>query len=424
MEQYVGNTFWASDHSRTVPQDFSEMKNAGITVIRLPVVHQGLSGTDPQGMNFLKNYSGIINDPTYPMTNSRQALESMLKAAAAAGVYVMLDIHSCSNYVDWRKGRFDARPPYVDANRILYDYTREDSSCASTNNPASVTRIQAYNSSIWIQDLQVLAGMNKQLGLDVVLGIDLFNEPWDYSWSEWKSFVEQGYAAINAVDPNLLVFVQGVSASHGNQLGPGSTPVAEPHGVVNPNWGENLYSAGGSPPNIPKSQLVFMPHAYGPSVSVQPQFLDPTQTQCAGLQEQAAAQAKCNIVINPTLLKQGWEEHFGYLKDQGYAVMVGEWGGNLDWPGGKASQRDKQLWGFLPVQSPGVDEQWQNAFTDYLVSRGIESCYWSINPESGDTYGWYTTSYDPVSNTGGWGTWGAFDTRRTALLNKVWSGIQ
>ncbi len=59
-----------------------------------------------------------------------------------------------------------------------------------------------------------------------------------------------------------------------------------------------------------------------------------------------------------------------------------------------------------------------------MVSKGIESCYWSINPESGDTLGWYTTPFDPVSNTGGCGEWGPFDGRRSALLNKVWNGVR
>ena len=45
----------------------------------------------------------------------------------------------------WRKGRLDARPPYVDRDRDNYDFTREDSSCAASGNPAGVTRIQAYN---------------------------------------------------------------------------------------------------------------------------------------------------------------------------------------------------------------------------------------------------------------------------------------
>jgi len=67
-----------------------------------------------------------------------------------------------------------------------------------------------------------------------------------------------------------------------------------------------------------------------------------------------------------------------------------------------------------------TDATWQNAFVDYMVSKGIEGCYWSINPESGDTAGWYGHAYDPVSNTSGWGEWRAFDQRKTNLLNRLW----
>ena len=47
--------------------------------------------------------------------------------------------------------------------------------------------------------------------------------------------------------------------------------------------------------------------------------------------------------------------------------------------------------------------QWQNAFVDYMVSKGIEGCYWSINPESGDTAGWYGHAYDPITQHVGLG---------------------
>jgi aryl-phospho-beta-D-glucosidase BglC (GH1 family) len=108
------------------------------------------------------------------------------------------------------------------------------------------------------------------------------------------------------------------------------------------------------------------------------------------------------------------------LKQLGYAIVVGEWGGNLDWPKGKASTRDQQMWGYLKTQSPGVDQQWQSAFASYMASKKIESCYWSINPESGDTGGLYDTPYDPVSNTGGWGEWGSFNSTRMGLLKTAW----
>jgi aryl-phospho-beta-D-glucosidase BglC (GH1 family) len=187
--------------------------------------------------------------------------------------------------------------------------------------------------------------------------------------------------------------------------------------ATNPNWGENLFEAGANPPAIPKDRLVFSPHTYGPSVAVQRQFMDPAQPQCAGLEGDAAGNARCNIVINPTLLRTGWDEHFGYLKAMGYAVVVGEFGGNLDWPRGATSLRDQARWAHITTN---VDAQWQNAFVSYAVQKGIEGCYWSINPESGDTGGWYGHAYDPISNTAGWGEWRPFDARKTTLLNTLW----
>ena len=81
----------------------------GINMIRLPLVPQTLNANDPQGTG-----SVLKNHPSVRIANSRLALETMIKAADAANIEVLLDIHSCSNYVGWRKGRLDARPPYVD----------------------------------------------------------------------------------------------------------------------------------------------------------------------------------------------------------------------------------------------------------------------------------------------------------------------
>ena len=417
MEQYIGNTFWANGGAgtgRTIQQTMQEISGMGINMIRLPLAPQALSTSDPQGTG-----SVLKNHPSVRIANSRLALETMITAAAANNIQVLLDIHSCSNYVGWRKGRLDARPPYVDRDRDNYDFKREDSSCATTNNPAGVTRIQAYDQTKWLADLRTLAGLGTQLGVDNIIGIDIFNEPWDYTWADWKTLSEAAYTAINQVNPNTLIFVEGISASANNQDGTPATITQVPHGnaLTNPNWGENLFEAGTNPIGIPKDRVVFSPHTYGPSVFVQRAFMDPAQSACTGLEGDAAGNAKCNVVINPTLLRSGWEEHFGYLKDQGYAIVVGEFGGNLDWPKGKASLRDQTRFSYLPV---GSDLAWQNAFVDYAVSRGIEGCYWSINPESGDTGGWYDTTFDPVSNTSGWGQWLNFDQRKTNLLNRLW----
>ena len=417
MEQFIGNTFWANGGSgtgRTIQQTMTELTAQGVNMIRLPVVPQTLNANDPQGKDpVLKNH------PSVRIANSRLALETMIKTAAQNNIQVLLDMHSCSNYVGWRKGRLDARPPWVDATRDNYDFKREDTSCSATNNPPGVTRITAYNETMWLNDLKTLAGLGQQLGVDNIIGIDIFNEPWDYTWAEWKTLGEHAFQAINSVNTNTLMFMEGVSGTAGNQDGTPTTITQVPFGsqATNPNWGENLFEAGANPPAVPKDRLVFSPHSYGPSVFVQRQFMDPAQSACAGLEGDAAGNAHCNVVINPTLLRNGWEEHFGYLKQQGFAVVVGEFGGNLDWPAGPASIRDRTRFGYLPT---GSDAQWQNAFVDYLVSKGIEACYWAINPESGDTAGWYGHAYDPVTNTAGWGEWRPFDTRKTTLLTRLW----
>jgi aryl-phospho-beta-D-glucosidase BglC (GH1 family) len=417
MEMYMGNVFWA-ESGRTYDQDISEFKTMGINVVRLPVVPQGLNDNDAQGKDpYLKNASSVRIQGAFT------ALKTVITKLNTAGVYVLLDLHSCSNYVGWRKGRFDARPPYVDKDRDNYDFKREDCSCAASNNPSTVTRIQAYDATKWIADLKTLAGLTSSLGVDNIMGIDIYNEPWDYSWAEWKSYIDQAYTAINSVNTNILIFAQGIGTSSGNQDGTPTTITQTPHGATetNPNWGENLYEAGANPPTMPKERLVYCPHTYGPSVFVQRMFMDPAQTACVGLEGDAAGNAQCNIIINATLLEQGWEEHFGYLKAMGYAVCIGEFGGNPDWPKGKSSLRDQARYSYLTDTT--TDWQWQNAFVNYLVKKNIlDSIYWSINPESGDTGGIYGTPYDPVSNTGGWGTWTSPESRKVTLLQKLWNG--
>jgi endoglucanase len=416
LEQYMGNVFW-NPTTRTYVQDVNEFKAMGINVVRIPVSPQTLTGTDPQGMApFLKNNASVV------IPNSLLALQTVIKDLDAAGIYVLLDIHSCSNYVDWRKGRLDARPPYVDAARDNYDFKREDSSCSATNNPASVTRIQAYDETKWLADLRTLAGMESSLGVSNIIGIDIYNEPWDYTWSDWSTLAGHAYTAINAVNQNLLIFVEGVSDTANNQDGTPTTITQEPYGLLpKPNWGGNLASAGANPPAIPKNRLVFSPHVYGVSVFVGSQFVDQTQAGCAGLSGDAAGDAKCKLIMPSTaLLAQGWDSQFGYLKAQGYAVVIGEFGGNMSWPAGKDSLRDQNRYSYVTDHT--IDAQWQNAFVNYLVSKNMaDTIYWSINPESGDTGGLYTTPYDPVSNTGAWGTWGALDQTKLTMLAKLWN---
>jgi aryl-phospho-beta-D-glucosidase BglC (GH1 family) len=415
MELYAGNMWWANT-GRTIQQTMTEIKAQGINLIRLPIAPQTLDATNPQGIGDIRAGGVLKNHPSVRQTNARQAMEDFIKLADQNNIEVLIDIHSCSNYVGWRAGRLDARPPYVDATRENYEFTREGYSCAPVGTPGVTTH--AYNESIWLDNLKDIAGLSAKLGVDNIIGIDIFNEPWDYTWADWKRLSESAYTAINSVNPDMLIFVEGISASADNQDGSPDTITEVPHGSedYNPNWGENLFEAGTNPLNIPKSRLVYSPHTYGPSVFVQKHFMDPAQPECEGLEGDAAGEADCNIVINETKLRAGWDEHFGYLRAEGYAMVVGEFGGNMDWPQ-KGTISDRNKWSHITTN---VDQQWQQAFVKYAKEKKIQGCYWSINPESGDTHGWYGHSYDAVSNESGWGTWLPFDARKTSLLKDFW----
>jgi endoglucanase len=176
----------------------------------------------------------------------------------------------------------------------------------------------------------------------------------------------------------MLVIVEGISG----ELGDG-TQVAHGDLVSKPNWGENFVGQATEPLNIPKDRLVISPHTYGSSVFVKSQFMAPAQPECAGLDGDNAGRADYNIVFDVPDLRAEWDEHFGYLKDQNFAMIVGEFGDNMDWPSG-ARLAEQQMWSHI---TPGIDRVWQNHLVDYMVDRGIDGCYWSINPESGGTGG-------------------------------------
>ncbi len=403
MELYVGNMWWG-DTGRTIQKTMTEIKALGINMIRLPISPQTLDPNDPQGKGDIRSGGVLKNHESVRQQNARQALEDFIKLADDNDLKVLIDIHSCSNYVGWRAGRLDDSPPWVDADRVDYDFTREGYTCAEGDDE--------YNEDIWLDNLAEIAGFTKSLNVNNIIGIDIFNEPWDYTWQEWKTLAEHAYEAIAAENPYILVFVEGI----GSKTDAG---IEIPHGSpeTNPNWGENLFEAGDDPPDIPKNRLVFSPHTYGPSVFVQKQFME---GDCAELEGDAAGEEDCAIVIDGEKLEPGWQEHFGYLRDENYAVVLGEFGGNINWPKDTRSAV-QTMWSHI-ADTPDLD--WQNALVDYMIEKNIQGCYWSINPESGDTLGIYTTPYKPDVAEDRWGEWGAFDSTKTALVERFWDGLE
>lgn len=255
-----------------------------------------------------------------------QALDLWMAEADRQGMYVLLDFHSVSMQRQY--------PTWF------------------VSNPADFGLIynkQAYTKENWTRDLAFVA--KRYAHLPHFFAIDLYNEPNGIvRWSTgdanaanpvnfWKAAAESASAVVLAANPKLMVFVQGIN---GNFDGREKSNVPM-------NWGEDFQPQAYQPLSIPADKLVLSPHTYGPDVYVKSSF--------------GAASFPANLAAN-------WETLFGQFSST-HPVVVGEWGGKYgQGTGGQA------------------DVTWQNAFVDYLVSKGIRSSfYWSYTPNSGDTGG-------------------------------------
>jgi hypothetical protein len=419
MELYIGSVFWASaGNQRTIKKTMEEITAAplNLNTIRVPVAPQTLVKGHSDGLYSRSDAKIRNNDPTlYPYADSLEALEDFLVQAAANNLYVILDMHSCSNHIGWRAGKIDDGPPWTDANRDNYKYKKENYTCKSGED--------AYDVAKWLADIRTMARLPKKLGIKNIIGIDCFNEPFKYTWSEWADLSKQCYDAIAAEDDDLIAIIEGVSGSHGESI---TSLEPEPFGDLdaNPNWGENLYGQQFDPIQIPKDRLCFSPHTYGPSVYVQKQFIDNSNPACVGLEDDAAGKVKCKLVVERSnaqavaLIRKGWEQHFGYLADQKYCVIIGEFGGHKEWPANPVKPTAATIWSHLP-KGVRYDWEWQNMLVDYLKEKGLtDYTYWSINPESGDTAGLYNHAYS-LSNEAGWGVWQGLDMEKAALLARL-----
>ncbi len=304
-------------------EQIAQIKALGFNAVRVPYVPDTLYSTTP--VNAL-SYVDAGRNPELIGKTPLQVLDLWMAEADRQGLYVLLDFHSVSmqrQYPTW-----------------------------FVSNPADFGLIynkQAYTAADWRRDLVFVA--RRYAGLKSFIGIDLYNEPNGIvRWSSgdpnmtvtanyWKAAAESASQAVLAANPNLLVFVQGIT---GNYDGVENTAIPM-------NWGENFQPQAYQPLAIPLDKLVLTPHTYGPDVYVKSTFSAPNY---------------------PANLAADWERLFGQFA-QVHAVVPGEWGGRYG--NGTGGQQDVQ---------------WQNAFVDYLLSKGIRSSfYWCYTPNSGDTGG-------------------------------------
>ena len=224
---------------------------------------------------------------------------------------------------------------------------------------------------LWIETLVWLA--DKYKNDDTLIGYDLKNEPhgkrgytgpcpdniakWDDSTDEnnWKYAAETCANAILEVNPNALIFIEGIEQYPMLDKGyDWDTPdVFQPkpgeekwYGAW---WGGNLRGVRDLPvvPESGTSQIVYSPHDYGPSVYAQTWFDKDFTTQ--------------------TLLDDYWYDTWSYIVEEDIApLLIGEWGGHMD--------GDK-------------NQKWMELLRDYMIDNHISHTFWCLNPNSGDTGG-------------------------------------
>ncbi|UXX94838.1 cellulase family glycosylhydrolase [Streptomyces sp. AD2-2] len=296
---YVVHGLWSRDYKSMIDQ----MKSLGYNTIRLPYSDDIFkSGTVPNSIDFSNGKNTDLQG-----LNSLQIMDKLVAYAGQDGLKVILDRHR----------------PDASAQSALW-YTA------------------AVPESTWIANLRALA--TRYAGQSTVIGIDLHNEPHDPAcWgcgdvaTDWRLAAQRAGNAVLSVNPDLLIFVEGVQTYNG----------------VSGWWGGNLMGAGQYPVQLTvPNRVVYSAHDYATSVAQQPWFSDPTF---------------------PANMPGVWDKYWGYLFQQNIApVWVGEFGTTL---------------------ASTVDQKWLTALVSYLrptSTYGADSfswTFWSWNPDSGDTGG-------------------------------------
>jgi len=289
---------------------------AGFNAIRLPFSCElalDMEGKKPTSLNTWANKELVG-------VTSGQLMDRFIASCASRGLLVMLDMHRLEGAGSITELWYDSR------------YTEDKV-------------IQAWKIMV-----------TRYLGCWNVFAADLKNEPHGAaSWgdgvlaTDWRLAAERIGAAVQEINPRLLIFVEGV----------------EKNGVVQPQencwWGGSIASAEKAPVRLPiPNKLVYSPHMYGPEVHMQPYF------------------EPADFLSNMEAI---WDRHFGFVKKNalGPALCTGEWGG-------KAADGSK-------------DQAWLRAIADYFAKNEIDTFYWCLNPDSGDTGGVLTDDWVTPNKT-------------------------
>jgi endoglucanase len=290
---------------RSYKSILNQVKTLGYNTLRLPYSNQLFdAGSMPQGINYALN-------PDLRGLHGLPLMDKIVNYASQIGLHIILDQHR----------------PDAEAQSALW-YTA------------------AYPESRWISDWQMLATHYKNNLM--VIGADLHNEPHAPAcWgcgdpaTDWQLAAQHAGDAILSVNPNWLIFVEGVSCYNGN----GATTSTNENPCYW--WGGNLQGVNTHPVKLSvPDRLVYSIHDYPASVTNQPWFSTPGY---------------------PANLTDVWEHYWGFIYKQDIApVWVGEFGTKLQ---------------------TNEDQQWFSSLVNYIKVGQLSWTFWSLNPDSADTGG-------------------------------------
>jgi endoglucanase len=339
---YLVHGLWAQDYHTVL----NTIKSLGYNVIRIPFSNEMVE-SNPVPTNYT-DYAdgGPVNTQLVGQT-ALQDLDTIVSYAGSIGLRVILDNHR--------------------------------SEAGESNEANGLWYTSAYPQANWIADWQTMATRYSASqftynGNPTVIGMDLRNEPhlsgtgsdtgscWTgdtatggcpttLTAQNWPVAAEAAGNAILAINPKLLIFVEGNDCysgvcgwQGGNLIGVASHPVT-------------LSTA---------NQLVYSAHDYGPNLFQQAWF---------------------NSSTTPASLDAVWNQYWGYISAAGTApVWLGEFGTDN-------TSTD------IENTAAGSQGQWFESLVAYLGNNSkINWTYWALNGE--DTYDLLDGNYDatPVSS--------------------------
>ena len=324
-ETHTPHGLWVRDYKDMLTQ----IKKQGYNIIRLPYSVQALSSTDISGVDFSIGSNSSLYGKT-PL----EVMDVVIAEAQKQGLMILLDSHRLKDYSG----------DQPDIPELWYD--------------------DSYTEAAWIKTWTDLAKRYKNR--PNVIGADLKNEPHGKArWgnnnraTDWRLAAERCGKAIQAVNPNWLIVVEGIgNVSEKNQW----------------YWdGGNLVGVKQYPVRLTNTKkLVYSVHEYGSGVYDAPWFSDPTF---------------------PNNLPSRWETGFNYIATQKIApILVGEFGGRQ-------------------VDTSSKEGIWQRKFVQFIGQKGLSFTYWAWNPNSSDTGGILMDD------------WRTVDAPKQQLLKTLLSGI-